>query len=244
MKSPSNHSALDAFIRETLKASDDMLQPFDWSEVEVLLKHDQRSIPVEINKKTVLLMAASVGALILLFGIFKVVSHYSSLPADTSTPVDSTVNTFTLADTLGGSIPISVAIKGDSSLTDTLTTLQNTRAVDSSLVKKAEEPSNLSALPLPKKEKKKKNYSEQNGTVADSANKTTPTSLPVITDTVSKPAVKESRIEIAPATDTITKKQSTEKNTSKKKKSKGKNTSQQPPEQQTAPPVAQPDSLK
>lgn len=243
MKSPSNNSALDAYIRETLKGYDEIFQPFDWSEVEVLLKHEQRSIPVEINKKTVVLIAVSAGVLILIFGIFKIVNYYSSLPAETSVSVDSTQNTFTLVDSLADSVQVPSGIKTDSIRIDT-PVVAIMPVVDSTIVKNNQEPA--LSLPQQKKDKKKKINSEQNETIADSASssKIIHPETPVTSDTISKPVIIENRMEVALPPDTTAKIQPTGKDTSKKKKSKAKNPVQPPAEQQATPPVIQSDSLK
>lgn len=102
MKSPPNNNPLDTFIRDTLKSPDVDLPPFDWSEIEMLLRHEPKSIPhinYARNKKPILISVAAVIILIGLFGIFKIASYYFSLPEKTETVIDSAKNTFTTADT-------------------------------------------------------------------------------------------------------------------------------------------------
>jgi hypothetical protein len=81
MKS-SNNSALDLFISEALKTSDTNLPPIDWSEVEVLLQNEKKSIPIRVNKKIIMYSLAAIGILIIAFSIFKIYDYYSSLPSE------------------------------------------------------------------------------------------------------------------------------------------------------------------
>ncbi|MEK6615580.1 MAG: hypothetical protein AABZ32_05650 [Bacteroidota bacterium] len=99
MKSSPSNIQLDTFIQDTLKSPDVDLHPFDWSEIEVLLRHEQKSISVGINKKSILIYAVAVIILIGTVGIFKIMRYYSSLPEETETLIPSTQNTFMAVDT-------------------------------------------------------------------------------------------------------------------------------------------------
>ncbi|MBI3500477.1 MAG: hypothetical protein HY063_01685 [Bacteroidetes bacterium] len=93
MKTPGQ---LDKFIIETLKSSEKNIPSADWSEVEVLLKHERQTLQVKVSKKTILISSAAAMSVILVFGIFKLIQYYSSLPAENEVPVSA--NTL-MADT-------------------------------------------------------------------------------------------------------------------------------------------------
>ena len=111
----SNNNRLDNFIQDALKSPDSDLHPVDWSEVEVLLRHGQKSILGRANKKSILISAAAVIILIGVFGIFKIIQYYSSLPAETETRIDSTNSTFSIIDP-----PKVIANESTSSMIDTV----------------------------------------------------------------------------------------------------------------------------
>lgn len=241
MSPAQNHSQLDAFIRETLKHADEKIQPIDWSEVEILIKPTQRAIPVQVSKKTIVIAAAVIGGLLLLFGIVKIAQHYSSLPppAESETLIDSTQTTLAPVDTIiiqevipqtdSTAFFAAEKAKADSvaavALADSLAAAQKT----------TEKP--IIVPVKPKQEKKKKSDSTQKTSAPD-------TIIPqIIPDTVSKPAPQEV-IPATPATpDTASNTTSPKNNTVKKKKEKPKK-AVPPPAEQSAPPEIKPDSLK
>ncbi len=246
MKSTSDRSLLDDFIRETLKSSDEHYPPIDWNELDVLLKHDQRSIPVEINKKNLILVGSVAAALLLLFVIFRVADHYSSLPDDTEPVQDSSHQVLLPSDSLTSG----TGLNPDSMLTDTLSvSLLNDTAgssklnvsADTAVYKTPISPAQLTAPAVPKKEKKKRTDTLPVQPVVDSALPVKEPAPDEINPFVA-PAVKEDKTETLPVSDTTTK--APAPGNTKKKKAKTKNTSSPPAATQTDTPVAQPDSLK
>ncbi|TAL60695.1 MAG: hypothetical protein EPN85_06640 [Bacteroidetes bacterium] len=258
MKSTANNSSLDAFLKERLKSSDENFQPFDWSEVEVLLKHEKSSVPVRISKQNILIAAAAAGVLILAFSIFRLVQYYSTLPAATEVLTDSTQNSFSIIDTNKTASPDSAVHKADFSAIDSSAIAIKKKKTDSiatpevapkvtqdsfgeSSVKKVNDKEIPSVVKTtPKQDKKKKQDTIQKAVAPDTA------SAKVIADTTSKPAPKEVVIETPSVPDTADKKLAAEGTGSKKKKSKAKKGGlpSPPADQKTDTPVAKPDSLK
>lgn len=242
MKSAPDNSPLDSFIREKLKAPDMNLSPVDWSEVEVLLRPEKKSIAPEINKKTILIVAAGVTVIALAFGLFQVISRDSSQPAETETPAYSP-SAFSVIDSVRPTVIDSIVVtpatarKDTTSLTATAPksdSVPAAAAVPDTAVKKVKTPAPIAAKPVLKKEKKKK---------TDTASVKTDVPAPPAADTAtSHPApVQEIKPEPVPAADTANKNSAAPKNNSKKKKAKGKNPA--PPAADT-PKAAQPVEIK
>lgn len=222
------------------------MQPFDWSELEVLLKHEQRAIPVEVNKKTILITGAAIIAVLLSFGIFQIVQYYSSLPAETETVIDPTQNSFTLVDSLASPATDSIPLNTDTLKTDTATQLLSKidtavllPPADTLRVKKEIIPS---AKIKPKQDKKKKTDTTLNQVQPDTAPpvQEQPASG---RDTASVPSKENNNI-LPSIPDTTGKKSASENKTSKKKKVKTKTESPAPAANSTEIPLAKPDSLK
>lgn len=236
-------SKLEAFLRDTLKGTDDKFQPFDWSELEVLLKPEQRTIAVPVNKKNMFMAAAVGGVLVLIFIIFQLTQYYSSLPAEPETPVDTAQTTFSVLDTTSTAAPDSSALPADSVKVDSTAFLAaEKRKVDSlTALRIADSIAKIKVEVLPAvkaKDKKKKTDTTQKVNAVDTASAKPPV------DTTSRPAPKEI---IAPApavTDTASKKPAAENNGGKKKKTKAKKPVTPPAEPKTDPPVVPSDSLK
>lgn len=244
MKSSQITSPLDNFVSGMLKNTDGNFQPFDWSEIEVLLKHEQRSIPVQVNKKTFLIVTAATCGMILLFSIVKVVQYYSSLPDEPVPITGPTQNTFSPIDTADvTALDTSTLNVGAGKVDSTALFISIKRKSDSvSALVAADTAARIKAnviLPVAKlKDKKKKTDTTQKITVSDTV------AVKIVADTVSKPVAKEIIIETPAATDTASKKVSPENKGSKKKKTKLKKTMPSPNEQKTDLPVSKPDSLK
>lgn len=240
MKSAPTNSQLDTFIRNTLKSSDGNFQPVDWSEVEVLLKHEQKSISVGISKKNIFIAVAAAGILVLLVSIFKIIQHYSSLPGEPEILADSTQHTFNLIDNQSTAIFDSVVLKADTSKIDSSSFANAKRNNDSVSTLVVTDKEIYPVIKTTQKQgKKKKTDTMQNLVPVDTA------SVKAVSDTVSTPPSKEIIIENPTVPDTITKKTSPENNGSKKKKSKSKKATPPPSDQiKSDTPVAKPDSLK
>jgi len=235
MKPASNSSPLDSFIRNSLKSADTNIPPFDWSEVEVLLKHEPRSMSVGASKKTILIAVAVAGVLLLTFGVFKIAEYYSNEAAETETSTDSTQNSFDLIDTANAAhatLPPhfpkidSAAISLEKFKSDSI------RAViiaDSIRKINIKEP----VVKTIQKQDRKKRPDTTQKAVADT---TSPKPNPIIPDTPPEPPVKEIIIETPLVPDTTTK--NSAPNNSSKKRRKSKNSVPPPPAE------TKPDSLK
>lgn len=251
MKSAPDSTKLDAFIRETLKASDANLQPFDWSEVEVLLRHEQKSLPVEINKKTIIYFAAGLVALLLLFGIFKIVQHYSSLPPEPEPIQDSTQNLFNTVDA-ADTTRLTTIQKADTIKIDSSAVVKTQLQIDSSgLAKSKKADSNLVAAPLMpdsawiRKIREKQDKKKKQNTPRDTAGTKKDTVAPRVIDTATAPRpAQEIKTETLPAADTSGKTTPAPKTAPKNKKGKAKKIAALPTPEQPKPEVIQPDSLK
>ena len=244
MKTGQNNSQLDAFISGALKGTAENFQPFDWSELDVLLKHDQKPISLDVSKKTIFIGVGAVVALLLVFGIFKIAQHYSSLPAETGISVGSPQNSFNAIDTTNHTAHDPALPKADTTKPDSTVIAASKPKTDSvvSVVadttsKKIKETAAITDRPKQKKEKKKK---------ADTVAADTSSVKSILPpDTVSKVVPKEIIIEAPPAADTTHKNTPEQNMGPKKKKSKSKKAATPSAGQpNTAPPVAKPDSLK
>lgn len=240
-KAPHN-SPLDAFLRDTLKNADDKFQPIDWSELEVLLKPEQRSIPeIPISKKNMLLAAAGIGVLIVLFGLFKLIQHHSSLPEEPQPTAGTIQNSFSMLDTLSAD-PIDSTAQANTSGKDStaLTALEKRKADSLAALVKADSAARamLDIVPVVKiKEKKKKQDTTRKATTIDTI------APPVAPDTALKPAPKEVLPAIPAASDT-SRKAPPENSGGKKKKSKSQKSPPLPTDPKTDPAVTKPDSLQ
>lgn len=83
MKSASDTFSLDNFIKEALKNPEPDLQPFDWSEITVLLRHEQKSISILENKRLILISGITAAFIVVSFGVFELIQYYTSLPDST-----------------------------------------------------------------------------------------------------------------------------------------------------------------
>ena len=96
MKSPIN-SPLDSFFTDALKNSAAHPVIPDWSEVEVLLKREQKTIPIKMNRKSAVIVGSMLVVVLAGIGIFKLVKYYSSLPAENEMVSDATQQTILTA---------------------------------------------------------------------------------------------------------------------------------------------------
>ena len=239
---PNSSTSLDTFIKEALKAPGIDLPLVDWSEVEVLIRHEQKSFSAGISKKTILLSAAVAVGLIIVFCMFMIVQHYSSLPPDPAAIAPSE-NTFVAADTQKAvvthdsvaTIDSSAFIAAAKKKADSITTAIAFVSSDTTTLKKVNE-----KLPVVKdilkQDKKQKENSAPNPSVTDSSG-IKKNSVPVLSvDTSSAPPSQEIKIsEERPAADTTGKNNNLPKKNSKGKKSKS---------EKTVPPETKPDTLK
>ncbi len=99
MKQPSGNNQLDNFIKEKLKSTEGNLPGVDWSEIEVLLVAKRQPLSISVNKKQILISAIALLALLGLWGIFKTVQYYRSLPTENIPSADSTQHAFNVIDT-------------------------------------------------------------------------------------------------------------------------------------------------
>ena len=95
MKPSNDNSQLDSFIVNTLKTPENNLPSVDWSEVEVLLKHESKQITLP-SKKYIFI---GTGALVLLTGIFFLVKFIITSSPTTSVNEDISADTISLAPT-------------------------------------------------------------------------------------------------------------------------------------------------
>ena len=223
MKSDPVNSPLDTFIKETLKASDTNLPPVDWSEVEVLLRHEQKSISVGVSKKTIIISASAVAVLILAFGIYKIAGYYSSLPpAEEEQLANPVQNTFNIVDT-------QKTVKREDS---TVIPKTNIADIDSSAYKKSEKKTDSVSVNPPadtasvKKinDKQRQEKKKKQNTFQDSASLKTDTAKPLPADTATTHPVQEIKKESPAPLDTANKNIPTPKSNSKKKKSRSQKT--------------------
>jgi hypothetical protein len=241
MKSAQDNSALDIFIRKTLQVPGENLTPVDWSELEVLLRNEQKSIPLEINKKTIVYSAAGAIALILLFSIFKIVHHYSSLPPEPETPASASIDTLkpTAADS-----SVSNPAPAPMDTSHVAINSEKPNSVTSTIVHADTIGKKAAAV-----QKLDKKHKQNNGTDTSAIKKDTV--LQPISDTAATHPIQEIKqeikTEIPVAVDTSNKNPVAPKNNSKSKKGKSKKTSASPPAEQpqSVPPAEiKSDSLK
>lgn len=239
MKSAPTNSRLDSFLSETLKGSPENFQPYDWSEVEVLLKHERPPIPITVDKKTIRAGAVAAGVIILCVVIYSISRHYASLPAETETQADTVQNTFSLIDTVRTAAPVPDALRADTTKKDSgksviaaggIVPVQPAEKEISPAEKKAVNPA-------------QKKRSDTLQTPASELPVLNPKPVPFQEDTASNP-FKETAVETPVVPDTASRKPTPENNTPKKKKSKAKSTEPPPAEPKNDAPAAKPDSLK
>jgi hypothetical protein len=231
MKSSPDSSALDIFIRETLKAPDINLPPVDWSEVEVLLRHEQKSISIGVNRKHIVYSVAGVIVLLLVFGIFKIAQYYSSLPPETESLPDSTQNTFNAVDTVKPPVTDFLTAKTDSVKPDSSGPAKNIKKSDSIHVALPLDTASAKKIIAAQKTDKKKKQSSVKDTTASK------TELPPshLADSISAPPPPEPKTEIQIIADTVNKSVPVPQNNSKKKKAKTKKVSNPPATEQPTP---------
>ena len=220
MKSAPANSPLDGFIVDALKASDTNLPTVDWSEVEVLLRHEQKSISVGVDKKTIVMSAIGAGVLLLVFGIYKIASYYSSLPPDpeqqSATPVQ---NTFNVIDTHKVEVKDSiVAPKTTVAAIDSSLLPKAVKKMDSVIVPFADTASVKKSNDVLKQERKKKRNALRDSLKAD-------LTKPLPADTATIQPIQEIKIETPPViVDTANKTAPAPKKNGKKKRSKSPKT--------------------
>ncbi len=135
MKSPDN-SQLDNFIREALKTPEHNLPSVDWSEVEVLLKHETKSI--SLPEKKYLFLGA--GAIVFLAGIFFLVKFITSPSSNSFNSADITVDTTTLLPSVDSGLQKTVALPADTIKTmDTITQIAKVAIADTISTTKPEQ---------------------------------------------------------------------------------------------------------
>ncbi len=250
MKSSPNHNQLDSFIQDALKSPDADLHPFDWSEIEVLLRHEQKSIPMMYrDKKLILISGGAVILLIGLLGIFKIVRYYSSLPEEAETLIDSTQNTFMAVDTQKTIISDSTSSMIDTVKIDSSRVSRNEEhktdsilAASDAFLKKINEKQSADAAkiiqsvrtPSEKQDEKQKHTKTQPRPVDTSSGKISIEQLPAI-DTASKQLIPEIKND--------TPSSPPDSSNKRKKNKKQKNASADSSKTKT-PPEAKPDSLK
>jgi len=245
MKSSPNNNQLDNFIQDALKSPDADLHPFDWSEIEVLLRHEQKSIRQLTDKKSILISAAVAIILIGAFGIFKIVRYYSSLPKEAETLIDSTQNTFMAVDTqktiISDSTMIDTVKIDSSALADQEHKTDSLLAASAAFLKKINETQSADTEKIiQKQDKKQKQNKTQPQPTDTSSEKISIEQLPAI-DTASKQLIPEIKND-TPSSSPDSSKSSDSSKKSKKNK-KQKNTSADSSKTKT-PPEAKPDSLK
>jgi len=242
MKSSTDNSPLDKFIKDALKAPDANLPPVDWSEVEVLLKHEKKPISLKVDKRTITYSGAGAGALLLLFCIVKIVGHYSSMPAETETRADSSQSTFSVIDTVKTAAMDSAIPKPTVSKSDTAGFTKNGQKIDSVPANAPADTALTKKIPVVQKPDKKK---KQNP-IKDTAKKPEIVPPPVI-DTATLHPAQEIKIETHPAADTANKNAAAPKENSKRKRSifkKSSGRSEKELPKSGTPAETKPDSLK
>lgn len=239
MEPVSNNSELDKHIRETLKKDDTDLPPIDWSEIDVLLYHEKKSVltGIKINKKNIFIFSAVVVSIIILLGAVKIVSYYFSANSEkTESNSNPAPNSFDVVDS-NKNILIDSISKNNNDLV-------NAKQQTDSII--GNSPTNTtSVINTQKQEKRKKlNTISQSPINTDTAvTKTEATDLPVInTETISTPPIEENST-IPTTIDTINKDNSSNKSNSLQKKIfRRKNRKAQKTD--TLPGEIKPDSLK
>lgn len=235
MESVSTNSELDNYIINTLKKNEGVdLQPIDWSEVDVLLYHEKKSVltGIKINKKTILVSAAIIIPAIILLGAVKIVLYYSSVNSKKiETPSAPASNSFTIIDS------------DKNILTDSIS--KNSNPVDEKHRLDSISGNVLTdtspAPTTPKQEKRKKGNTISPNPISDdtAVTKTDTTKSSVITtEPASTPAVEENNSTSPSSVDTISKDNSSQKKSSKRKNRRSQKTTDSVPAQ------TKPDSLK
>lgn len=225
MNSSPTNNQFDNFVKDALKTPDADLRPVDWSEVEVLLRHEQEPISFKASKKTILTSLIAVVILLCAFGIFKIAQYYSSLPAEIQLPADSTENTFSIIDTQKTAGSDSSDYKTDSAMIDSI--LLATKkykadsaaaviAADTSSSKKTNDKQKEVIVKTSQKEDKKNKTSTANSPV-DTPSVKTIVSPPDTAKTTTLPEIKP---ETLPSADTANKPILPPKKNSKSKKGK------------------------
>jgi len=250
MKSSPNNNKLHSFIQDALKSPDADLLPFDWSEIEVLLRHEQKSIHQLTDKKSILISVAAIIILISAFSIYKITSYYSSLPEETETLIDSTQNTFMVVDTQTTIINDSIVAMIDTVKIDSSSASRDEEhktdsiiAASDAFLKTIKDKQSADATKIIQKQDKKQKQNKTEPQSADSSSgKISIEQLPAI-DTVSKLLVPEIKNDI-PSSFSDSSKSSDPLKKSKKNK-KQRNTSADSSKIKNETPLkAKPDSLK
>jgi hypothetical protein len=225
MKNPSDHTKLDEFIVETLKRESPDIPRVEWSEIEVLLPHRQKSLSIGISKKTIVFFSSAIVITFIAFGVFKIARHYSSFPVETKNLTDSTKNIFSIMDT--SVQQDSVFVIPDINYTDTGVFTQKQKIDSDSAVISADtaamKKTNVQPITTASKiiqQQKPKQDKTQKLSVADTSSKKTHTE-PMSDTVVSEPlsANAETKTEIRSA-DTTNKNIPTPQKKSKNKTSK------------------------
>ena len=238
MKPAPTSTALDAFIRDAIKSPGNDLPLVDWSEVEVLLRHEKKPISFNFNvdKKIIWGSSAALAIIVVVIIILKTVSFNSATTEETPSPPSdlsswpeaqqpaavNTQKTDVVHDSVVAKIDSSAFIAADT------TAHKKTNDKESRVLEVVKA--------VQKQDKKQKDNSVSNAPSIDSSViKKNDFSIPTV-DTASAPPSQEIKIsEERPAADTTGKTNATSKKNSKRKKSK--------PEK-TVSPEAQLDTLK
>ena len=222
MKANDPNSALDNHIKNALKSSGSGIQMVDWSEIEVLIRHEKSPIPIEINKRTALIAAAAAMGLILLFGIFKLVQYYSSQQKEEAEPPVPEQTSFNAIDTQKTSVAYdSSTVKADTIKVESSPIVEKK---DSAAIIRKDTSS--TKVKTPPKQNKKQNTT----TSADTSSVKNIIAEPVVKDTVQPPPVQEIKIPTPVSIDSSGKKKSALNIFSKKKKQKAIKTDTPPAE--------------
>jgi len=152
MKSTSNDSLLDRFIKDVLKNPDPELQPIDWSEIAVLLRHEQKPIAFLENKRFRLYSGIGLASVILIGVVFALVRYYISLPSAEAEKTAGSTQTTLKKATDSSASAMKTAKIGDAFVNEEEDAISDTILEDTISTKKipiAEKPASM-------KEKKKK----------------------------------------------------------------------------------------
>lgn len=137
MKTPDT-SRLDNYIRETLKTPEQNLPVVDWSEVDVLLKHETKSIALP-DKKYLFIGAGGVVFIIGIFFLVKLIASRTSSSEKEIISADTISSIMPKDDTVALTSSVSPAPHDTIKIADTASKTANVVSpVDSSSIKIAE----------------------------------------------------------------------------------------------------------
>ncbi|MBI4931400.1 MAG: hypothetical protein HY841_11595 [Bacteroidetes bacterium] len=113
MKKISNTNQLDNFLQEKLKSPESKLPVVDWSEVEVLLSAEQKTISIGISKKQIFISSSVIVAVIGVFFIIKYISSFHEIKEETASPSGTTTTIHPYENSQTASVSVSPAITAD-----------------------------------------------------------------------------------------------------------------------------------